>query len=839
VVEKTSEKPGEVVSERPRQVTVGEAHSCAITKLGAARCWGENGFGQLGDGTTEDRIAPTPVLGLESGVRSITAGESARGYYTCALLDSGGVKCWGENSMGQLGDGTTEHRFSPVQVVGLESGVARLVVESDFACALMVAGGVKCWGDIYVGDGSTDKRTSPTGVEGLSAGVRDVQLGADGFACALLDSGGVKCWGENTYGQLGNGKKSKTGSATAVDVIGLQRDVTKIAVGESHACALVTSGDVKCWGWNYYNQISGEEPELVTSSVSIGELGEDVVEIVAGGSVNCALKSSGKVKCWGNNERGLLGDGTKEERVGPVEVVGLSAKALDIALAPSRNYEHVCVILESGGVECWGRNDSGQLGDGTTVSSTSPRQVLMLERGATKLALGSRHGCALMKDDRIKCWGDGAHGQLGSNVASGVSLPSKVIGLENDKVEVLASGVSYSCVLTEKGGVKCWGDNRFGQLGDGTKERRPVPVDVLGLTSGVIQLEVGLEHNCALLESGEVKCWGWNVFGQVGDGTKENRTKPLTVAGLKRGEVSKLVLDAQLSCALLKSGGVKCWGDNEYGQLGRGKLGGSTKAAYVEGLKSGVEDLAVGGFHICAKMTDGDLRCWGGNSRGAIGNGVEDRGNVAEPVKVVGLASKAVSVGAGSYYSCALLEPGEVKCWGVGDKLGVGDAKKSRATPTKVLGLASDVSKLVVGDDNTCAILESGALKCWGHNGAGQLGDGSKEARASAVSVAGLDAGVAQVTIGYAHQCAVMQDRSARCWGANGQGECGNGDTENALVPITPEGMDKGVEQIVVGESHTCALRTSGEVWCWGEQRFGQLGNGTIDNGSRAVFVAE
>lgn len=98
---------------------------------------------------------------------------------------------------------------------------------------------------------------------------------------------------------------------------------------------------------------------------------------------------------------------------------------------------------------------------------------------------------------------------------------------------------------------------------------------------------------------------------------------------------------------------------------------------------------------------------------------------------------------------------------------------------------------------------------------------------------------VEQVAIGYAHQCAVMQDRSARCWGANGQGECGNGDTSNVLVPITPEGMDKGVERIVVGESHTCALRTSGEVWCWGENSMGQLGNGTIDNGSRAVFIAE
>lgn len=837
-----AEKDARVVTPRPRQVAVGEWHACALTTLGAVECWGGNGFGQLGDGTVEERLTPTRVPGLEAGVRSIEVGERARGSYTCVLLDTGGVKCWGENTYGQLGDGTTEHRSSPVRVRGLDEGVARLFVEENFACALMASKGVKCWGRNYAGDpgdGAASSGSSPLDIEGLDGGVRDLVLGAD-FACALLESGGVKCWGANESGQLGSGERNNTWVKLPVDLAGLDGGVTQLAAGHKHVCALLASKEVKCWGWNSHNQINAGNEEAITSPARIVGLGDDVSRVVAGSAYNCALMSSGKVKCWGRNETGLLGDGTEEERAGPVEVVGLGGRVREVALTSTYYEEHACALLESGKVKCWGQNAAGQLGEGTTENRASPTDVIGLEAGVESISISGRNGCALMQDDRIKCWGNESNGRLGDGLGNGGSRPSKVLGLEGVVASALVAGGSHNCVLTEKGGVKCWGGNHFGQLGDGTRDARPVPTDVPGLEAGVIQLVAGHGHNCALLASGVVKCWGWNVFGQVGDGTTTNRTKPFTVPGLKRGEVVSLELDAQLTCALLESGGVKCWGDNSYGQLGRGRIEGDRKAGYVKGLTSGVAKVSLGDFHMCALLESGGVKCWGWNNRGQ--GGIDDASKIEllTPTDVIGLGAGVADVVASNHFTCALMASGEVKCWGANHEGELGDGTEERRNkPVDVRGLEGGARALFVGASNNCALTKSGGLECWGFGGTGQMGDNNAEGNLVPGDVSGLTAGVRDLVIGDSHMCALLEDRSVRCWGYNGYGSIGDGNTEDVLAPIEPEGLEGEFEQVAIGDAHTCALKASGEVWCWGERRHGQLGDGTTEGGSRAVFIRE
>ena len=227
-------------------IAAGGWHTCALTNTGGAKCWGNNRHAQLGDGTTNDHPAPADVSGLASGVLSITAGWD----HNCALTSTGGIKCWGYNVFGALGDGTTTTRSTPVGVGGLSSGVKAVAARWYHTCALTDAGGVKCWGanvSGQLGDNTTTNRLTPVNVIGLSSGVQSIALGWY-HTCALTSGNGVKCWGSNSSGQLGDG--TTTTQLTPVDVSGLTSDVIAIAAGDSYTCALMSTGGVKCWGSN-------------------------------------------------------------------------------------------------------------------------------------------------------------------------------------------------------------------------------------------------------------------------------------------------------------------------------------------------------------------------------------------------------------------------------------------------------------------------------------------------------------------------------------------------------------------------------------------------------------
>ena len=300
----------------------------------------------------------------------------------------------------------------------------------------------------------------------------------------------------------------------------------------------------------------------------------------------------------------------------------------------------------------------------------------------TALVLRGQHSCALTSEGGVKCWGANWYGQLGDASFNNSSTPVDVVGLSSGVI-ALSTGWSHSCALTSTGGVKCWGGNYWAQLGDGTNNNAWAPVDVAGLTSGVKALASGMYHTCALTTAGGVKCWGPNYYGELGDGTKDMHNTPVDVVGLSSG-VSTLAAGNNNSFALIEAGGVKGWGWNAYGILGDGTTTDQTIPVDAVVLSEGISIIAPGHDHTCVLTTAGAAKCWGFNSSGQLGDGTYTQRDT--PEDVAGLSDNVIALSAGGGSTCGLTVGGRAKCWG-GDRegqLGLGTITQ-RLTPMAVV----------------------------------------------------------------------------------------------------------------------------------------------------------
>ncbi len=348
--------------------------------------------------------------------------------------------------------------------------------------------------------------------------------------------------------------------------------------------------------------------------------------VAAGLEHSCALSSYGAVQCWGRNNYGQLGDGSTYDSSAPVGVVGMASAVAAIVAGG----HHTCVLLLSGGVHCWGLNDNGQLGTNSTTNSPVPVEVSGLDSGAARLAAGRSHTCVALEDGAVSCWGDGSNGQLANGSFADRWSPVTVFDLGGAASEVAAGG-HHTCALLA-GRVQCWGTNGSGQLGDGSLVSSATPVWVGSSTPPVTAIAAGSNHTCALSELGTIECWGSNSYGQLGNNTLDAQPTPTNVYGLMAA--IDVAAGGYHTCATLGTGAVRCWGYNTYGQLGNSSTAHSSVPVSVSGLTNGVISVALGAYHTCAVKTAERLQCWGSNLYGQLGN---ESGNAPFPVDVLGL----------------------------------------------------------------------------------------------------------------------------------------------------------------------------------------------------------
>jgi alpha-tubulin suppressor-like RCC1 family protein len=352
-----------------KRVSTGDFHTCAVTTAGAAMCWGFNGAGQLGNGTKANHTKPVQVSGLQKGVVAISAG----GNHTCALTKAGAVKCWGFNQYGQLGNGTTTSRSTPVAVAGL-SGVVAISVGGNDSCALTQSGAMKCWGrgtEGQLGNGLMTNSLVPVPVTGLTSGVTAIALGFD-HTCAVAN-GAARCWGFNLSGEVGDG--SNTLRSTPAPVSGLTSGVVRIAAGHAHTCAVVSGGAARCWGYGGHGALGNGATSNSNTPVPVSTLTSGTTAVDAGLYQSCAVVA-GTAKCWGGKSGSpSLGNGSNAASSTPVAVSGLASGVVAIS-AGGKNAPHTCAVTSTAGLKCWGDNTYGQLGDGTKTGRASPVTIL-------------------------------------------------------------------------------------------------------------------------------------------------------------------------------------------------------------------------------------------------------------------------------------------------------------------------------------------------------------------------------------------------------------------------------------------------------------------------------
>ena len=704
--DKTPAENWELFSAAANIQTAAESNFTLVLKAdGTVWGWGDNTYGQLGDGTFQQSIAPKQIIGL-SGITAIDAGPKQ----AFALKNDGTVYAWGDNTYGQLGDGTRTTRQVPVQVSALSS------------------------------------------VSKISAGRI--------HTAAITENGSLYVWGNNNRGQLGTGHSVCYTPFLLNSVTG----VSDVAAGGSHTVAVKDDGTVYAWGYNEYGQLGDGTKIWRSRPMQITDL-TGVSKVDANMDHTIAVKDDGTVYAWGNNTNGQLGNGSKTLSTIPIQINNLTS-IVDVSAGSG----HMAAISEDQTVYMWGNNSYGQLGDGTTIDKYTPVCIAVLTN-VNDVSIGETHTAAISSNGNVYVWGSNAQLQLAiDNKTSPV--PIGIEGLTNPNI--IKSGVYHNLALCDDKTVKSWGYNSHGQLGDGTKINRDKPINVMGLTD-VKAIAAGHYHSLAVKEDGTVYAWGFNAYGQLGDGSLSSHLTPVMVSGLTN--VKEVAAGAYYSLALLEDGTVYSWGRNETGQLGDGTRTDRSVPMQVPGL-SDVKAIAVGYYTSFALKEDGSVMAWGANTGFQLGDGT---GALRESPVAVNI-SNVKEIAAGLYHTMALLENGTVATWGHNNHGQLAHSQTSNVGIPIVIEGLTDVQHIAAGDYHCMALKADGSVVTWGANTAGQLGNGTYTDSRIPVTVQNLT-NVGGITAGYGHSIALKTDGTASAWGNNGSGQLGNGNRLFRAVP--------------------------------------------------------
>lgn len=550
-----------------------------------------------------------------------------------------------------------------------------------------------------------------------------------------------------------------------------------------------------------------------TAAASVLTPGLVARPVASGNSFTCDIDAQGGARCWGRNNWGQLGDGTTRNRALPAAISG----GIPL-LSVTAGIEHACGLTPSGEAYCWGRNHEGQIGSGSTTPNELTPVAVVGGHRFRDIAAGYHFTCGLTLENRVFCWGTDQQGRLGIGGGSGTrSSPVEVSG--GRTYVALDIGGSNACAIGSDQTTYCWGT----AVVPSSVSPANVPTAISG-GLGFTSISVGPTHACAVDTQQDIYCWGDDSHG-LGGAQSRSPTTPV------EGFQSWVSVDAGrwFSCGRSDQGTSFCWGNNDDGRLGSGTRIWTSSPQLVTG---GIDftSMALGENHACAQSVSGDTYCWGYRGDGSVGDGLMAFGPL--PSQVQSPAMSAVSVR--SAHGCAIATSGQGYCWGSNRQGQLGDGTLvDRLSPTPIaLGESLDQVAVSSEGSHSCAVTTAGQGYCWGWNDFGQLGDSTGARRLVPTPIAAGTMTWTEITTGLNHSCGVAADGLAYCWGENTQGQLGDGSGQHQNWPSPVAGGHEFVS-IAAANRATCGLRADGAIYCWGRNfswafgDWGGVGDGT------------
>jgi alpha-tubulin suppressor-like RCC1 family protein len=651
-------------------------------------------------------------------------------------------------------------------------------------------------------------------------------------------TGRVWGWGYNFQGQVGN--NTNIDVATPVSILGTAKTFLKIAAGQNHSIAIDKNGRLWGWGLNGQGQIGDNSVTNRCTPVSVAGVVKTIYEISAGSNHSNGIDNTGLVWSWGFNSGGQLGDNTIISKNTPVSILGARKTFCKI----SSGETHTLALTNRGAVWAWGNANTGRLGDNQQVTNRcTPVSVLGTAKTFCKISAGSSTSYGIDKNGRLWGWGTNSSGQIGNNSTGLASTPVSILGAVKTFCEISGGG-SYALALDKNGRAWGWGYNGAGGIGDNSTTQRNTPVSVAGSVKTFCRIDAGhgatLMHSLAIDKNGGVWAWGDYTFGKLGIDSPSSRRTPASIRGATK-TFCMVSAGFGFSGVIDNRGRVWSWGSNPGGQLGDNSLTSRATPVSILGAVKTFCQIAVSGLHMLALDQFGRAWSWGNASSGRLGDN-QIATNRCTPVSVLGTTKTfcRIAVGCIGAHSLAIDRYGRAWSWGnAGNgRLGDNQIATNRCTPVSVLGTAKTFCQIAGGNTHSLAIDRYGRVWAWGSAQNGRLGDNQVlTSRLTPVSVLGTAKTFCQIAGGQTWSMAIDRYMQVWAWGNNSSGQLGDNSVTSRLTPVSVLGARKTFCQISAGAAHSLALDNRGRVWGWGDNSSAQLGDGTITSARTPVLV--